>query len=85
MKVLFYLLPLTFLLFSSAQKYSRRQFKVYLFFLFTLLKDAITLNGMLTETSWSVEKLYLLFNKDAARSSSSNTPTAGFQAAGIYT
>ncbi len=37
----------------------------------------ITLDGMLTEASWSVDVPHLMFNKDAVPTGKSNTPTAG--------
>ena len=37
----------------------------------------ITIDGMLTESSWAVDKPHLMFNKDGVPSGNSNTPTSG--------
>ncbi|MDP2365171.1 MAG: hypothetical protein Q8M94_15560, partial [Ignavibacteria bacterium] len=39
--------------------------------------EAITLDGMLNEASWSVNVPHLMFNKDATPTGNSNTPTDG--------
>jgi len=49
-----------------------------------ITENAITLNGMLAEASWSIGKLYMLFNKDDAPSGNSNIPTTGFQEVWMY-
>ncbi|MDO8548776.1 MAG: T9SS type A sorting domain-containing protein [Ignavibacteria bacterium] len=46
---------------------------------------AITLDGILSESSWTIDVPHLMFKKDGAPSGNSNTPTSGIEVKPPYT